>query len=184
MKTTSSHGTVRSSWVSSALSVFALSAVAVLPVSAHDYIAGGIQIDHPWTKPTAQHASVGAGYMLLRNHGNKVDRLMMASSPAADRVEIHETSKEGGVMRMRAVMGLEIWSGGMLEMKPQGYHIMFIGLKQPINQGDKIKATLEFEQAGKVDVEFEAQSPNSAVAAHKTLRPANEILTGTLKPKQ
>jgi copper(I)-binding protein len=155
-------------------------AASVLPASSHDYVVGGLQVDHPWTTPTQAGASTGAGYVIIRNKGRELDRLMTASSDIAERVEIHETARDGGIVRMRAVMGVEIWPGGMLEMRPNGYHVMFIGLKRQIQAGDKIKGTLEFEKAGKVDVEFEVQNDGSKQAAHTTNRPA-EIMTGTVK---
>jgi periplasmic copper chaperone A len=153
--------------------------------SAHDYVTGTLQVDHPWTKPTSATATMGQGYMVVRNKGTEVEKLMAATSELADRVEIHETARDGGVTRMRSVMGVEINSGGTLELKPGGYHVMFIGLKRQIKDGEKFKATLEFEKAGKVDVEFETQPSHMNVAAHATIRPGGELTTATIaKPKR
>ena len=74
----------------------------------------------------------------------------------APKFEVHEMSMDNGVMRMRPLKdGLEIKPGETVELKPQGLHAMFVGLKKPVKQGDHIKATLVFEKAGKVDVDFD-----------------------------
>ena len=71
------------------------------------------------------------------------------------RFEIHEMSMDNGVMKMRSVKnGIEIKPGQAVEFKPGGYHVMFIGLNKPFEQGEHVKATLKFEKAGDVSVDF------------------------------
>jgi copper(I)-binding protein len=73
----------------------------------------------------------------------------------SNRFELHEMSLDNGVMKMREVgQGVEIKPGEKVEFKPGGYHVMFMGLKQQLVQGQHFKATLQFEKAGKVDVDF------------------------------
>jgi copper(I)-binding protein len=133
-----------------------LAAGVPVPVHAADYHAGSLEIAGPWSRATPQGASVAAGYVTIKNTGTTADRLVGGTSDAAAKFEVHEMSMDGGVMKMRPIQGgLEIKPGEMVELKPQGLHIMFVGLKKPLKQGDHLKATLEFEKAGKVQVDFD-----------------------------
>ena len=108
-------------------------------------------------KETPKGADTAAGYITITNTGTEPDRLTGGSTPIADHFEIHEMSTSGGVMRMRELAdGVEIKPGETVELKPNGMHIMMVGLKNQVKKGDKIKATLTFEKAGSVDVEFDA----------------------------
>jgi copper(I)-binding protein len=136
----------------------ALVAVAAL-ACAHGYTLGNIGIDHPYSVPTPAGATTGAGYIQeLSNKGSAEDRLVGASSPIADHVELHTMSMDGNVMRMRQVPAIVIPAGGHVDMAPgNGYHLMLIGIKQPLKVGDKIPVKLTFEKAGTVDVELHVQ---------------------------
>ena len=136
---------------------------ASFPAVAHDYPAGALKIGHPWARPTPTGAIAGAGYLTVTNTGKAPDRLLGGSTPAADKLEVHEMSMTGGVMRMRPVEGgLAIAPGQTVELKPGGYHIMFIGLKKPLKTGDHVAATLKFEKAGPLRVDFYVQTPEQA----------------------
>jgi periplasmic copper chaperone A len=139
------------------VSTFAIVLAAFAPPAyAKDYHAGSLDIAGPWSRATPQGASVAAGYLTIKNTGSTADRLVGGASDAAAKFEVHEMSMDGGVMKMRPIQGgLEIKPGETVELKPQGLHIMFVGLKKPLKQGDHVKATLEFEKAGKVDVDFD-----------------------------
>ncbi|MGZ3410142.1 MAG: copper chaperone PCu(A)C [Xanthobacteraceae bacterium] len=131
--------------------------LAAHTASAHDYKLGALQIDHPWARATPKGTSVGGGYLKITNTGTTPDRLIGGSSPIAGRFEIHEMSMDNGVMRMRPLKdGLEIKPGQTVELAPGSFHIMFVDLKQPIKEGDRVKGTLVFEKAGSVDVEYAA----------------------------
>jgi copper(I)-binding protein len=130
-----------------------------IPAQADDVTAGGLKISAPWTRATPKGASVGAGYMKITNTGSAADRLIGGSTDISSRFEIHEMSMDNGVMKMRPLAnGLEIKPGQTVELKPGGYHVMFAGLKGTLEQGRHVKATLEFEKAGKVDVDFTVES--------------------------
>jgi copper(I)-binding protein len=140
------------------LIAFAMTVCAV-SAGAHDYTRGGLFIDHPWTRPTPQGVKVGSGYLVIRNRGKVPDRLVSASSPIAGKVEIHRTAVKDGVVTMGEVPGgLTIAPGKSIELKPRGLHLMFLELKQPLKQGEKFPATLVFERAGTVDVEFKIEA--------------------------
>jgi hypothetical protein len=90
------------------------------------------------------------------NHGAEDDVLVAASSPTADRVEVHETTMDGAVMRMRpATSGVTVPVHGTIEFKPDGgYHLMLSGLKAPLRSGTMLPVTLRFAKAGPIDVVF------------------------------
>jgi copper(I)-binding protein len=124
-----------------------------------------VQIDHPWARATPPGAKTAAGYMLIRNPSASPERLVGAKSPGAARVETHVHIKEGDVFRMRQVQGFDIPAKGSLELKPGGAHLMFVDIRQPFKEGEKVPVTLEFEKAGAVSLELEV-APMGA-AAHK-----------------
>jgi copper(I)-binding protein len=133
--------------------------VVATSVGAHDYTRGGLFIDHPWTRPTPQGVNVGAGYFIIRNRGKSPDRLMSASSPIAGKVEVHQSSIKDGIVSMRQVEhGLKVAPGKSVEFKPLGLHLMLHDLKKPLKQGDKFPATLVFEKAGPIEVEFQVEA--------------------------
>ena len=113
-----------------------------------------INVEKPWARATAPGAQVAAGYMLIRNPGGAADRLIGASSPVAARVELHVHLNEGGVMKMREVKGYDVPAKGDFELKPGGAHLMFIDIKRPFKEGEKIPVRLKFEKAGDVPAEF------------------------------
>ncbi|HEY8245779.1 MAG TPA: DUF1775 domain-containing protein [Hyphomicrobium sp.] len=114
-----------------------------------------IEVVAAWTRPAASAGGIGAGYMKITNNGTEADVLTGGSSDAAERVEVHETAiDDKGVASMKKLDAVELQSGQSIELKPAGIHIMLIGLKQPLKEGDTLKAQLNFRKAGKVDVEF------------------------------
>ena len=115
---------------------------------------GQVSVDKPWARATAPGAKVAAGYMVLQNKGAAADRLVGASSPAAARVELHVHLHEGGVMKMREVPGYDVPAGGSFELKPGGAHPMFMDIKRPFKEGEKVPVKLKFEKAGEVSAEF------------------------------
>jgi hypothetical protein len=151
----------------SILSVIALLGTLALaaPAMARDYTLGSIEIHEPWSRATPPTAPTAGGYMTITNKGTAPDRLIAVESPAAATAEVHEMKMEGSVMRMRAIDGgLALPPGQTVELKPGGYHVMFTGLKAPFVKGSVVKATLVFEKAGRIDVEF-------AVAAMGAMMP-------------
>jgi len=133
--------------------------------AAETYSAGGLQIGNPWARATPKGATVGAGYLTITNTGSGLDRLVGGSAAPASRVEVHTTVEEKGVARMRQIPALDIKPGETVELKPGGMHVMFMGLKQPLKQGQKLKGTLVFEKAGTVEIEFTVQAAGAPAPA-------------------
>lgn len=148
-------------------------ALAAPAAFAHDFKAGAIEINHPWARATPRGATVAAGYFKLTNTGPTADRLVGGTSEVAGRVEIHEMTMADGVMRMRPLKdGLELKPGQSVELKSSSFHLMMVGLKQQLQQGQRLKGTLTFEKAGPVDIEYVVEgiggAPGSAPADTKT----------------
>jgi periplasmic copper chaperone A len=135
--------------------IAAVLAVLALPAQAADVTAGHLKISAAWARATPKGASVGGAYLKITNTGKTPDRLVGGSTSVAKEVQIHEMSMANGVMKMRPVAGgLEIKPGQTVTLKPGGYHVMLIGIKEPLKQGEHFKVTLEFAKAGKVEVNF------------------------------
>jgi periplasmic copper chaperone A len=130
-------------------------ALILSPALAHDFSVGNLKIAHPWARATPKGASVGGGYLTITNTGTASDRLIGGSSDVAGQFELHSMTMENGVMKMRPVTGgVEIKPGETVKLAPGGYHVMFVGLKKPLEKDQHVDATLEFAKAGKVKVYF------------------------------
>jgi copper(I)-binding protein len=142
--------------------ILALSGILTLSggaALAQTYSVGSIEIGNPWARATPKGAPVGGAYMTITNKGTEADRLISVSSPVASKAEVHQMSMDNGVMTMRPVPGgLEIKPGQTVVLDPDSFHLMLMGLKQPLAQGEHMKATLDFAKAGKLDVEFVVES--------------------------
>lgn len=129
-----------------------------------------LTIVEPWTRATPPRAQTAGGFLTIENAGSVPDRLVGAASPIADRVEIHEMRVVDGTMIMRpADGGLEIPAGGGATLAPGGFHLMFIGLKESLAEGDEVPVVLSFERAGDVEVRLSTGSIGaSGPSSHDT----------------
>ena len=136
-------------------------------VKAEVVMAGDLHIAQPWTRAMLPGQKVGGGFLVISNKGAADDRLVSATSPATDRVEIHEMAVVDDVMRMRALQdGLVIPAGETTELKPGGYHIMFMEVEEGFAEGDMIPVVLTFEKAGNVELMFHAMPVGSKKMDH------------------
>lgn len=129
-----------------------------LLVQAHEYEAGQLHIDHPWSREMPPVAPTAAAYFVIQNKGSEADRLLSASTPVAGKAELHEHLHADGVMKMQEVKDVAIPAGGEVKFEPMGYHVMLLDVKQQAKDGERFPLILDFEKAGKVEVE---------VAVHK-----------------
>jgi periplasmic copper chaperone A len=147
--------------------IAAVLAVTVNAVLAHDYEVGSLEIKNPWSRATPKGAAVAGGYMTIINRGTTPDRLIGGANSASEKFEIHEMTMDNGVMKMRPLPnGVEIQPGTTVEFKPGSYHLMFVGLKRPFEKGQRVKGTLQFEKAGKVEVEYAVEAVGGSPSAH------------------
>jgi hypothetical protein len=146
----------------------ALGALALIsPLAAQGGGNPGITIEQPWARAAIQGGTGGA-FLTIRNAGTQADRLLSATSAAARTTEVHETVREGDVMRMRPVAALDVPAGGSVALRPGGAHVMLIGLAQALRPGTTLPLTLTFERAGTVEVQVAVQAAGAAApgAAH------------------
>ena len=142
----------------SALSLAALFSLA--DAQAHEVKLGNLVIHHPWSRQSPAAADVAAGFMTITNNGKEDDRLVKATSEISASAQIHDMEMVGDVMKMKELPdGLIIPAGGSVKLKPKSLHIMFIGLKRPVMEGEEFTGTLTFEKAGTVTVDYEVAAP-------------------------
>lgn len=113
-----------------------------------------IRVEKPWVRLLLDQ---GAGYMVIYNDGDLVDRLVGAHSETVASISLHETRQEGEIMRMRKVERLEIPGRGQVELRPKSYHLMLSGVPRGLKPGQKLRLVLEFEVSGSVTVEAEVR---------------------------
>lgn len=114
--------------------------------------ANSIVVEQPWARATPPGAKTGAAYLTVVNNGTTADRLLGATTPLADKVEFHKETEESGVSRMREVPSVEVQPGARVSLKPGEMHMMMVGLKQPLKEGQNLPLTLQFEKAGSIAV--------------------------------
>lgn len=117
-----------------------------------------VTVEQPWSRATPPGSRIGVGFMRLANAGPAEVRVVGAASPVAGRVEMHVTTREGDVMKMRHVDSFTIPAGGTYELKPGGAHLMLMELKRPLNQGEKVPLTLQLERGGELKVELPVEA--------------------------
>jgi len=122
-------------------------AVALLIASPAFAQTQTVQVQDAWARATAAGAHTGAVYLTLTDTAGAADQLVSASSPVAGMAELHETVNDHGVMRMRPVKALPLAPGKAATLKPGGYHIMLMGLKQQLKPGDSFPLTLTFQNS-------------------------------------
>ncbi len=163
-------------------------AMAKLAIVAGLLLAGGVQsADSPrtaaatvatvrvtdaWARATPPGTPVGAGYLTLHNTGGQALTLLTASSPRAERVELHETRADArGLSTMRPVNALPLPAGAALSFDAGGRHLMLVGLKTPLVAGEKVPLTLQFEGLAPLQVQLDVRplgtvAPAAAGHAH------------------
>ena len=139
-----------------------------MPAAAHDFAAGALRIDHPYATPTGAGMANGAVYFrAIENTGAEPDRLLSASTPIAQSVELHRMQVDDGVMRMRPIEAIDLPAKTTVSLRHgQPLHLMLMGLQRPLVVGERFALTLRFERAGEREVMVWVQQPRAGSAAH------------------
>jgi len=140
-----------------ALTALAPAAADTHKASTHSVKADGLTVSAPWIRASAPGQTNGAGYMTIQHHGQQDDKLLAVQSEAAERIELHTVVTENGMAHMRQVDGIVLAAGKKTALAPGGYHVMFMKLKAPFQAGQTVAATLQFERAGAVSINFVVQ---------------------------
>lgn len=136
---------------------FLVTTLATALMSAVPAAFAQVAVADAWVRATVPQQQASGAFMKLT--APKSMRLVEARSPVAGVVEIHEMAMQGDVMRMRAVAGVDLPAGKPVELKPGGYHVMLMALKQTLNAGDTVPLTLVFEAADKSRETVELKAP-------------------------
>ena len=137
-----------------------------LVAQAHSFKVGDLAIGHPYARATAPGQPTGGAYLRLENHGAQADRLVSASADVSKSVELHQMQMQGEVMRMRQIDAVEIPPNQSVVLEPGGVHIMLVGLKAPLKEGDRFPMMLRFEKAGEVKVQVVVESVKTEPMKH------------------
>ncbi len=131
------------------------------------FTARDISVTGAFTRATLPNARSGGGFMTISNAGTAPDRLIGAATGNAVRSEIHQMKMEGDMMKMNQVEGgLEIPAGDSVTLEPGGYHVMLMGLKQPLVADQCLDLTLSFEKAGDLPVQLNIGATDASAPAH------------------
>ena len=135
--------------------LFAAGSTALMLMAA-PLLAGDIMVKDAYARSSTPSSVTGAAFLILMNEADTDDRLIAAASDVANRVELHTHKQDAnGVMQMMEVEeGFVVPANGMHELKRGGDHIMLMGLKRPLEQGEEITLTLTFEKAGEMEVQI------------------------------
>jgi periplasmic copper chaperone A len=161
--------------------VLLIAGLTVSNAFAHEFKLGTLTIGHPWARASAGPVHNGAAYLTVQNTG-AADSLIAVSGDVAERVELHVNQMEGDVMKMRRVDAVEVPAGGMAALEPSGYHIMLIGLAQPLKEGERFPLTLTFRVAGEVTVEVKVEAVGSMGPAGAGTMDHGTMDHGTMPP--
>lgn len=149
------------------LATLAAALLLAAPAFAHELVVGDLMIIHPHIPQPAASAMAAGGFMAITNQGTKPDRLIGVTSDIAARSELHESRVDAnGMGSMTPVEALEIPPGGTVNLEHGGYHIMFMGLKAPLTEGQMVKGALIFEKAGRIEIEFMVDPPGKGGHGH------------------
>lgn len=127
--------------------------------------APAVEVSGAWARATTSSARVGGAFLTLTATG-AADRVVSASSPVAEKVELHETIRDGAVMKMREVEALVVAPGTPVVLKPGAHHIMLIGLKRPLNRGESFPLTITFANAPPVTTTVTVQAAGASGPGH------------------
>ena len=125
-------------------------------------VHGTLEMHKPWARSSSHPVpnDVAGAFLSITNKGPDDDRLVAASSPLAERVELHGIKVVGAVIDMRPLAGgLAVHAGNTTTLKPRGYHLLLLGVKAPLVKGSILPVTLTFEKAGAVAVDFAVEEP-------------------------
>jgi len=131
-----------------------------------DKAQGTIRVKQAWSRATVAAVPTGAAYFVVRNTGQEPDRLLSASTPVAEKTELHAHIHEGDVVKMRKLDAIDIAPGATTKLEPSGLHVMLMKLKQPLVKDETFPLTLTFEKAGTVTIRVKVQDIATTTPSH------------------
>jgi periplasmic copper chaperone A len=123
-------------------------------------VRGTLELRRPWIRPSVKGQAEAGAFLIIDNKGMEQDRLLAADSAVADAIEVQAIRVvDGDICMQTQPQGLALPPGTTIELKPRGYHLLFKGLSTRLEPGVRVKATLAFERAGRVELEFAVETP-------------------------
>ncbi len=110
-------------------------------------------IEDAHVRATPPHAKNSAAFMKVSNNSDKPLKLISASSDISERVELHSHTMSDGMMKMRQVDAIDIAANTQVELRPGGFHVMFLGLNLPLVEGKTVKIQLHFSNGEKIIID-------------------------------
>ena len=112
--------------------------------------SSSLMIEGAFARASSGHGKNSAAYLSIHNHSPKDDYLIEVKTNVAAMTSIHNHINDKGIMKMRAVKQIAIPANGSIKLQPGGFHIMLMGLKKPLREGDKFDLKLVFKNAGNI----------------------------------
>ena len=134
---------------------------ALMALTSTAWAQTSVAVEEAWVRGTVAQQKATGAFMRLTATQNA--RLVEASSPVAGVTEVHEMAMENNIMRMRQIQGLSLAAGQTVELKPGGYHVMLMDLKQTLQAGQNVPITLVFEDASNNRFTQQIQAPVRAL---------------------
>jgi copper(I)-binding protein len=133
----------------------------VTTTSAED-TSSKINVSNAWARATVPSAKNGALFLTMTAPPSFSDKLIAARSAAAERVQLHKHVMENGIAKMQSIAAIEVAPGKAVTLDPHGLHLMLVGLKNPLRDGDRVPLTLVFQQSGNITIEVPVLAANAA----------------------
>lgn len=140
---------------------FTMTLGGAIVAEAAEYRVGSLSVDHVWARASAGPAKSGVTYLMISNEGETTDRLVKIETPVAMKASLHAHVVENGIMKMGPIKAIEVSPGAPVMLKPGGTHIMLMGLKAPLKEGQMFPMTLTFAKAGRVNVKVMVHGPGA-----------------------
>ncbi|MEH6451897.1 MAG: copper chaperone PCu(A)C [Psychromonas sp.] len=123
-------------------------------------IADPINIENAYVRATPPHTTNSAAFMVIENTSSRDIKLVAVSSDIAERVELHQHVHQDGMMKMRQVDAIRIEKDQQVSLQPGGYHVMFMGLKQALKDGEMVQLSLYFDNGEEITIEVPIKKIN------------------------
>src|SRR5690625_3973622 len=125
-----------------------------------------LDVHDAWSRATVAGLQNGVAYFSISNNGDKDDVLIGARSPVSGKAELHTHEKDGDVLRMRQLHEVPLVAGETVAFEPRGYHVMLMGLHEPLKEGTQFPLTLEFRSADDITVEVDVKPLGRTSPSH------------------
>ena len=123
-------------------------------------------VEDAYVRATPPHTANSAAFMQIHNNTDTSRKLIAASSDVSDRVELHSHIMSDGMMKMRQVEAIEVNANESAILRPGSFHVMFLGLKSPLSEGESVKINLYFDNGDEIVV----NAPIKKITSKKTMK--------------